>query len=494
MSTEQRTHFIHGKKSQEEGNVSQSALFYLFQEVSKLAPSAQSSFHHQEPPLKWPDEVQGKDSTHEEQNVRLIQTSKPSLMLPFSQVKEGKEQTGGGKTPLSAEPRGESHSPWKVLSLINLHCEKLLYQKQGEFSHRSNTKLINSTTSLSPAVRSEGVGTESTSLPPERRRDDVTDECSGDSEPEAAERTHTDGALENDAPASSQPQSGFVREGRLSASRRLERNQTLSQPALLQTHTRLIFNENDQAPAALHKPSVTLDNNANILSTEPPSDHQPSPLTSKQPLNPTASDATLLPPHQQTASVSQQRSFSSTSSLKEIWEQRNKNVVLPSTWKSKTPRKQLHPCRSADDHDPDFQGVTFRMDTQLDDTREQCRLCITSKYSTELRKSTRKPRLRTRTSRKLLKTSSSEDENEPTANAPKSVKVCASCCTRKTPMWRDAEDGTPLCNACGIRYKKYRVRCVSCWHIPRKEGNSNSHCLKCGKFVKLSSTQRKHSS
>lgn len=29
--------------------------------------------------------------------------------------------------------------------------------------------------------------------------------------------------------------------------------------------------------------------------------------------------------------------------------------------------------------------------------------------------------------------------------------MCASCCTRKTPMWRDAEDGTPLCNACGIR-------------------------------------------
>ncbi|KAG7236759.1 hypothetical protein INR49_029527 [Caranx melampygus] len=59
-------------------------------------------------------------------------------------------------------------------------------------------------------------------------------------------------------------------------------------------------------------------------------------------------------------------------------------------------------------------------------------------------------------------------------------------------MWRDAEDGTPLCNACGIRYKKYRVRCVNCWHIPRKEGNSNSCCLKCGNSVRLTSAQRKH--
>ncbi|TMS23958.1 GATA-type zinc finger protein 1 [Larimichthys crocea] len=132
------------------------------------------------------------------------------------------------------------------------------------------------------------------------------------------------------------------------------------------------------------------------------------------------------------------------------------------------------------------------MDTELDDSREQCRLLITSKYSKELCKSVRKPRLRTRTSQKSLKTSSSDEESDPTTSVSKG-KVCASCCTRKTPMWRDAEDGTPLCNACGIRYKKYRVRCVNCWHIPRKEGNSNSCCLKCGNFVRLTSAQRKHS-
>lgn len=59
-------------------------------------------------------------------------------------------------------------------------------------------------------------------------------------------------------------------------------------------------------------------------------------------------------------------------------------------------------------------------------------------------------------------------------------KECASCHTRKTPMWRDAPDGVPYCNACGIRYKKYRVRCNSCFYIPRKDEKLLTACSKCG--------------
>jgi len=40
-------------------------------------------------------------------------------------------------------------------------------------------------------------------------------------------------------------------------------------------------------------------------------------------------------------------------------------------------------------------------------------------------------------------------------------KECASCRVRKTPLWRDAEDGTPLCNACGIRSERVQSRCFS---------------------------------
>jgi len=59
-------------------------------------------------------------------------------------------------------------------------------------------------------------------------------------------------------------------------------------------------------------------------------------------------------------------------------------------------------------------------------------------------------------------------------------KVCASCKTRKTPLWRDADDGTPYCNACGIRYRKYHYRCPMCLYIPRKEEHSNNCCNNCG--------------
>ena len=36
---------------------------------------------------------------------------------------------------------------------------------------------------------------------------------------------------------------------------------------------------------------------------------------------------------------------------------------------------------------------------------------------------------------------------------PPKVKTCVLCKTTKTPLWRDAVDGTPYCNACGIRLR-----------------------------------------
>lgn len=60
------------------------------------------------------------------------------------------------------------------------------------------------------------------------------------------------------------------------------------------------------------------------------------------------------------------------------------------------------------------------------------------------------------------------------------VKTCASCKTKKTPLWRDSDDGTPYCNACGIRFKKYHVRCSSCFYIPRKDEKINNSCCLCG--------------
>ncbi|XP_042581176.1 LOW QUALITY PROTEIN: GATA-type zinc finger protein 1 [Cyprinus carpio] len=152
------------------------------------------------------------------------------------------------------------------------------------------------------------------------------------------------------------------------------------------------------------------------------------------------------------------------------------NNLLESVNKDRR-RKQSRPERSPDPQDPGVQGVTFSMAPQLD--AGQSRLIITSNYSEEIRHWRRSRSSRCRTQR----SSSSEEESDPCALSRS--KMCASCRTRKTPLWRDAEDGTPLCNACGIRYKKYRVRCQQCWNIPKKDANTNSTCLKCGDVLKL---------
>ena len=59
----------------------------------------------------------------------------------------------------------------------------------------------------------------------------------------------------------------------------------------------------------------------------------------------------------------------------------------------------------------------------------------------------------------------SEDETAAQkANKSKSSRgrSCACCHTASTPLWRDAGHGRVLCNACGIRFKKYGLLCATC--------------------------------
>ncbi|XP_066912719.1 uncharacterized protein [Clytia hemisphaerica] len=63
-----------------------------------------------------------------------------------------------------------------------------------------------------------------------------------------------------------------------------------------------------------------------------------------------------------------------------------------------------------------------------------------------------------------------------------SSKECKSCCTSETLMWRDTEDGIPLCNACGIRWRKYRYRCTECWYVPMQDELKRLNCGSCGKY------------
>lgn len=58
--------------------------------------------------------------------------------------------------------------------------------------------------------------------------------------------------------------------------------------------------------------------------------------------------------------------------------------------------------------------------------------------------------------------------------------ICASCHTDKTPYWRDSwNQGFILCNACGLRYSKFKRKCSLCNYVPRKEDKHLRICPQC---------------
>ena len=48
-----------------------------------------------------------------------------------------------------------------------------------------------------------------------------------------------------------------------------------------------------------------------------------------------------------------------------------------------------------------------------------------------------------------------------------------------TPLWRDMGKDMPLCNACGIRWKKYGIVCDVCQYVPCKQERENKYCKRC---------------
>lgn len=58
--------------------------------------------------------------------------------------------------------------------------------------------------------------------------------------------------------------------------------------------------------------------------------------------------------------------------------------------------------------------------------------------------------------------------------------VCGACKTSKTPYWRDSwSDAFILCNACGLRYSKFKRYCNACSYVPRKEDKGAICCTQC---------------
>ncbi|XP_041357833.1 GATA-type zinc finger protein 1-like [Gigantopelta aegis] len=155
----------------------------------------------------------------------------------------------------------------------------------------------------------------------------------------------------------------------------------------------------------------------------------------------------------------------------------------------RTRRKCANPQKSPCWWDPTFKGVTLWFSTKV--KGENSQLCITSFFSNT--KSSRgqavvkrrRHRSDSFSEGKCTTGSSDEEPKELFTFNTNGAKACASCSTRRTPLWRDAEDGTPLCNACGIRYRKYRVRCIKCWSIPKKDSKSFPICGICGGMLRF---------
>lgn len=148
--------------------------------------------------------------------------------------------------------------------------------------------------------------------------------------------------------------------------------------------------------------------------------------------------------------------------------------AVASSQQSRGRRRKAAPFKSPTADDPTFKGAVVHMRLQM--VRGQPQLKMEHYYNNMQRRRRGRP--------VYAEQSESEAENHlelaGIGSPDREEKQCASCSTKLTPLWRDAEDGTPLCNACGIRYKKYKVRCSSCWHIPKKNENTRSNCGECG--------------
>ncbi|EHB03340.1 GATA-like protein 1 [Heterocephalus glaber] len=137
----------------------------------------------------------------------------------------------------------------------------------------------------------------------------------------------------------------------------------------------------------------------------------------------------------------------------------------PAALPQRRPRKQPKPRQGAKQVDPGFKGVTLKFQIKADSS-----LQISPTYSLASSSQTEGA------------ASTPTRAAEPNSRGGEALgpRCCASCRTHRTPLWRDAEDGTPLCNACGIRYKKYGTRCSSCWLVPRKTVQPKKLCGRCG--------------
>lgn len=452
MSVGPGTHtaLIQGNQSAAGPDPSQhSALFYLFQEVSKLASPIHNTFVDTDSPCPWLKDasLQGSFNAEiEEGEMCSFEISNDSGLphqLSHNQTNVTDQSQDSKTTP-------ESHSPWKVLSLINLQCKRLLHHSDTEEydpnlfmsssallidqlskeaakvpdqevgSNSSSSALsfklsvlkydkeeIASFVSADEAIIGTGVGSSPQVCVNERSEDSQSEstgipETANDSshfhhaekEDKFSTNTQSDcnGKQAADSPSEEGPE--HLTSENVSKKPKPTPNEFL--------HNQLTFGSNGEAVRILKKPEFTLDCNANLsLPLEAARDPYLQSLHVSQPTSPSGAHPWIISdqglpaieegdPHQGVTGALPVQQISNTQtnpskfveSKLELGRGQQEDAAGATTqpWRTKTPRKQPRPSRSVNIHDPDLQGVMFRMDPELDDSQERCRLHITSEY------------------------------------------------------------------------------------------------------------------
>lgn len=426
---------IQGNQSTKGPDASQdSALFYLFQEVSKLASPIHSTFMDTDSSCAWLKGASLQETFNLEKEEGAMCSSYISNHSGSTQQASYnhmnvKDQSQDSRT----SPHAEGHSPWKVLSLINLQCKRLLHHSDAE-EHDPNPLSSSSllkTQRLSKAtaeVTNEDVLCDSSSSEFTFRpsvlkyeREEIPSCISRVSSLQLQSTAkHETIFMEETANDSSQFHHEEEKEDKFSRNRQSEGNREhfSSEEGTEHLHSKNIAkitkppsydhvtsNSNVKEDIILMKPELTLDCNANLsLLTEATSNAYLQSLHITRPSSPSgiASSCILiaehhllvepgdshqeitgdLPGHRSPISSTQTEPSEHGQSESGLGPGLKEDADPPATWpwRTKTPRKQPHPSRSVDIHDPDLQGVMFRMDPELDDSKEQCRLLITSEY------------------------------------------------------------------------------------------------------------------
>lgn len=409
-----------------------SALLYLFQEVSKLATPINDTLAGTNSRVN--EAMQGAaivGADEEEPNSQKISVKTCQHGLPHNghHCQENKAKDKSSKVTTVVQSHVEGNSPWRVLSLINLQCERLLHHTDGgesdlsfdsscaKLSHSVN-RIPNAITNVSDpdadgvcisvecTLRPSFVGREEEQNRP--RFSSVEGACNTDvgclhvSQTAAPSDICRAVLLEKNAPAASPT---FCRDQNIAKGPSFKNSvsQTACLPHVCPCAWK-ILHSNADASIVLPVGTQASDQNANLVLIAAPScDAQRHPSSLHQsPLVIGSTDACHLPPAQSgkaappllegegtkdagtslTTPSHGGENESSVVSEAEHSAVRTEGGVDPATkrQRTKTPRKQAHPSRSVDIQDPGVQGVTFRIDAELDDSREQCRLLITSKY------------------------------------------------------------------------------------------------------------------